>query len=82
MDFDYKVDAGIEPPQLRVRRKYPWPEMKVGDSFFIPVDDARQCERVRNSAKASAGQFRARHNRAFETVSRKIEGGLRIWRVK
>jgi hypothetical protein len=72
-----KVDKGIpipEPAQGQ-RSRYPWAELKVGDSFFAP-----------KSTTASAASFRsgiAKHakQRGMKFTARLVEGGVRVWRV-
>ena len=54
-------------------RKYPFPEMEVGDSFFAKASQP--------AVSGRAGNFNRKHpDRKFTT--RKVEGGTRCWRVK
>jgi hypothetical protein len=70
----FKVEHGVPmPPEKRGRASsYPWLEMEVGDSFFVP-DGKLQTLRGR---AAYAG---ARHHRKF--ACRPVEGGIRVWRM-
>ena len=35
--YDYPIDKHVPQPGVRTgNRKYPLPELKVGDSFFVP----------------------------------------------
>lgn len=57
------------------RRQYPYADMEVGDSVFIPYEGSTQ-----NSTEAAyARVYGSRHSKRF-TV-RKVEGGLRVWRT-
>ena len=77
------VDSGIPIPktiQLPRAHKYPYGEMKKGDSFFVectaPEQKNRQCNLLTN-AKA----WCTRNKKKFKFVSRFVEGGVRIWRI-
>ena len=56
--------------------KYPFPHLKVGDSFFVPDTDRKTIPRVRSAASIWAKTY----NRKLAT--RVVEGGLRVWRIK
>jgi hypothetical protein len=80
----YKIDKGI-PLHGRSNKssKFPFNQMKVGDSFFAPHPDAKKARQ--NALARNAGQYRKppKHmpfQRHF--VTRTVEGGVRIWRVK
>lgn len=62
------------PPPPRNHRKYPWDEMEVGDSFFIKGS---------TSGKLSTAAWAAAKTRpGWKFITRKVEGGAAIWRVK
>ena len=46
----FKIEKGIPIPEKKGRRKYPWPQMKVGDSIAIP-------KKLENSARYSMHYF-------------------------
>ena len=69
--FPIKKNAPI-PNKERISypEKYPWAQMKVGDSFFIP-----------DREKPLTTTYAARkHNMKF--TQRSMDGGIRIWRIK
>ena len=50
---EYVIEKEVEIP-TRTRTKYPWMEMNVGDSFFVPVQDSgRSAASIRASLYAS-----------------------------
>lgn len=53
-------------------RKYPFPDMEVGDSIFAPEDKARK---VRYAAYA----YGKVHGLKF--LCRTVDGGVRVWRI-
>lgn len=61
--------VGYEP--IKYETKYPFRDMKVGDSIFIQsakktISHARYWEAVTN----------------FKFTQRRLKGGIRIWRIK
>jgi len=71
----YIIEKKIPMPKSDRGRpyKYPFEQMEVGDSFFVPKDEA---EKARNSAL----QYARREGKIFHT--RKENDGARIWRTK
>ncbi len=68
------IDKGIPLPKQRTPRKYPFAEMKVGDSFEFPPSLSN------HSARSAAHQASLRLGLKF-TVSKAL-GSVRCWRVK
>lgn len=69
----FKIERGIPVPSARgALIKYPWAEMEVGDSLFFPAGN-------HPSVSAISGQWATRHGRKFTT--RKVDGGVRVWRI-
>lgn len=70
-----KVERGIPIPHATVGRhpKWPWKQMRVGDSFLIPGAKER-------SASSMAGHAGKVNGMKF--VVRTVAGGVRVWRVK
>jgi len=65
--MNYEIEKDVPIPATT--KKYPWNDMEVGDSFFIP--DGQPC---------ASASHRKRYGEDHTT--RKVEGGIRIWRVK
>ncbi len=64
------IERGIPLPKNNRWKRYPFAEMKVGDSFFVP-----------SKKSCNAGfYYGKRHNMKF-TV-RQENGGCRVWRVR
>ena len=72
---DFKIEKGIPAPPERLR--YPFREMKVGDSFFVPCSDEEK-RRVANRMRSSASKRRGLG--AFSL--REVEGGVRAWKIE
>lgn len=79
----YTVDKGVPLPVKAGEfkpgnAKYPWPQMKVNDSFFV--------ENAKNSLITSAISWAKYHKKTWRFVTHsateKGKKGIRIWRVK
>lgn len=71
----YKIEKNIPMPLIRGFRMYPYREMKVGNSIFIPDSD------VPPSGAYPAPHYFAKRNPEYKFTVRKVEGGFRIWRI-
>jgi len=67
---EIKIEKGVPVPLGgRGRAKYPWRQMKVGDSFFAP-------------ATRRINPRMAEQSTGFKFATRVEGDGVRIWRVK
>ena len=72
---EFKIEKGVPIPLKKSRlTKYPWKEMKVGNSFFVAASTPGRISSVCASrAKTHPGECYA---------TRKEGDGVRVWRVK
>lgn len=73
----YQVEPGVPLPPPAPRRRegkeiYPWPAMRVGDSFLVGWDRAM-------SILVQVHQKNARYGQMYE--HRLVADGIRVWRV-
>ncbi len=76
MKTEFKIEKGVALPPPK--RRYPFSEMKIGDSFFIPVEDPRTPDgdnRIRATVHTSA------RNRKIVATIQKVKGGFRVWKI-
>lgn len=74
----FEIESDVPVPvgdTRRARRKYPFGEMKVGDSFLVPPEGNAQ--RVRVAAHAWG---RAKGQK-FSTLTQPC-GSMRVWRIE
>ena len=74
----YEIEKGMPIPEIQRPRRpinYPWKEMQIGDSFFIPLGVT-----TRNAIALSA-EYQGRTTEKRFTI-RTVEGGVRVWRVE
>jgi hypothetical protein len=69
-----QIESGVPAPKYHVREKYPFYDMRVGDSFVV-LDP-----RVVKNARSAAWMFSRRHP-GVRFATRKEGRGCRIWRV-
>ncbi len=73
----YEIEKNIPipgPGGRNPRPEYPFAEMEVGDSFFVPKETNRDINQI--SARASA--FGSATNKKFKCST--VDGGIRVWR--
>ena len=87
----FKIEKGIPLPRAYTKggggRKYPWPDMKVGDSFLVPATDGKFTERgittFGSRLRATARTWgRLNNNPAFKVSVYQVSGGARVWRIE
>ena len=70
-----RIERGIPAPSHPGRGnapKYPWHEMKVGDSFLALL---------KHRGSISGPMTRAAHRYGHVYTARTVEGGIRVWRT-
>lgn len=82
----FKIDKGVEIPAVYVggrgrRAKYPFAEMAVGDSFFVPVDVERRPMLLKSLISCGFNALGA-GKVSVRSVVEDGKCGLRAWRIK
>ena len=73
----YKIEKNIPYPKA-ADRKYPFSEMKIGDSFFVPFSEMKN----RSVIALSASYHGRKSNRKYRTQKTEDGNGIRCWRIK
>ena len=76
--FQVEKNVPLPMPGERASAKYPWRQMDVGDSFFVPGVKA---SKLTNASTSFVHWARKRENITMQFAARTVEGGARIWRV-
>ena len=72
-----KIESGIPVPKNKTSKsKYPFAEMRVGDSFFLEGNPGAQ-----QSVLGSASSFYTKRHPGMKFTVRREEMGARIWRI-
>jgi len=84
--FEIEKNIPLPPPtrspKARRRRKYPFYEMDIGDSFFVKCTK-KDFKKKRNSIYASFRNYKMRANLPDSAVAiRFIDVGFRVWIIE
>ena len=77
----YKIEKGITIKNKEVKVKFPFKDMEVGDSFLFETKE-KELTSARNIINSSFVYFRTKTNKDWKIATRKVENGLRVWRIK
>ena len=81
--MNFKIEKNIPIPKKKGNTKgnltgciplYPFDDMLIGDSFFVPATEKRKIN-IANSLRLSA------KSRNAKVTVRFVEGGLRVWKI-
>jgi hypothetical protein len=78
MDNVIEVESGIAIPEPRTKAKggvYPYTQMQVGDSFLVNEDRNNLLIYVCNKNRKAAKAYNTKY------TAKRVEGGVRVWRV-
>ena len=76
-EHKYKIEAGIPLPEMRRgRRRYPWRQLAVGESFMVYGDDKYRLMDSLTSCRAYA-QMKT----GWTFALRIMPSGVRVWRT-
>lgn len=73
--MSYEISSDVPLPITLRRTRWPWASMKVGDSFLVQDIGDR-------GSIASAASYYGKRHPGFKVTIRKVEGGLRVWRIE
>lgn len=81
-----QIEKGVPLPEFTVGapRKYPFPDMEVGDSFTVPLEGkqgARGLDRAAEKVRSAACNFSRRCGWKFIIRTDRAAGLARCWRV-
>lgn len=82
MENPYVIERPVNPRPLEKKReehhltKYPFQDMWVGDSFFVPDGGP-----ARDSMMGCANHFARKYAKGWLFCTKKIPGGYRVYRV-
>ncbi len=81
---DMRVERGIPIPRsdAQIPSKYPFKLMEVGDSFLVKYDGKITPGRLKRLILSNAYYYRSKVNLDIKFVVKRMEGGVRCWRIK
>lgn len=88
---EFEIEDGVPIPARRngLKPTWPWPEMGVAQSVFIPAQKGETGSRSGSDTvsiyrRVNPYGYAAQHKKVFQTrwMKHKGKAGLRIWRTK
>lgn len=76
-----KVEEDVPIPEVNSKVKYPWPEMKVGDSVLIQPDEGQSLYTLKRKIGPSARYYGDTSGKQVKTMLMRGENGIRVWRT-
>jgi hypothetical protein len=64
------------------QRKYPWPDMKVGDSVFFQAEEGELFYNLKPKVCASSHYYGKKTGKKFKMKADRANNGVRIWRIE
>jgi len=79
----FKIEKGIEVPpySMGMPRIYPFKDMEVGDSFFVPLN-GRERKHLQKSILGSCRHARLNPKKFCTRYIKEPEEGFRVWRYE
>lgn len=79
MNEEFKIEKGVALPRARggTVKRYPWREMEIGDSIFIPCENGETPAQVMMRLGGSLA-----YARPFVFTRRRMPDGVRVWRIQ
>lgn len=71
-NYEIKIDTDIPIPKLSRQKKYPFEQLEIGQSFFVPGGNLLAISQSRRLAEFRTG---------WKFATRTVEGGIRVWRI-
>ncbi len=84
----YKIEIGYPlPGKSPMWKSYPFDEMVIstgtdGDcSFFIPAESSVEASKQQSNVHTAKHKYRQTKKATFNITTKRIEGGVRVWRI-
>lgn len=76
----FEIEKGVPLPEKKFGNKYPFAQMEVGDSVLIPFEVEGGAVRAQDLRARLSPSISRLAPRKFAT--RRVEGGIRVWRLE
>ena len=74
-----KIEKKVPIPEVHSKNNYPWPEMEVGDSVFVEVEEGQSLFDLKRKVGPSARYYGEKTGKKFNTLLMREENGVRVW---
>ena len=76
------IEKNVKIPEVHSRNKYPWPDMKVGDSVLIQAEEGEKLYNLKLKVGPSSRYYGDKTGKKFKTLLDHNGNGVRVWRVE
>lgn len=79
--MNYIIEEGIPVPGVKTvrRRKYPLNQLRVGESFLIPMEEYDK--KKHNNVSSAIIVYKTMHAPEKKFKTRRVAEGVRVWRT-
>ncbi len=77
-----KIESKVKIPEVHSKQKYPWSDMKVGDSVFIEAEKEEDLYMLKRRVGPAARYYGDVSGKKFKTLLMREEHGVRVWRIE
>ena len=77
-----KIEKKVPIPEINLKVKYPWPDMKVGDSIFFEPEKGETLDKLNRTVSNSYRHYGYGTDKKFKTMLMLEENGIRVWRME
>ncbi len=78
----YEIEKNVAIPEVHSKNKYPWPDMKVGDSVLIQAEKGEKLYNLKRKVNPSARYYGEKTGKKFKALIDYDGNGIRVWRVE
>ncbi len=78
----YEIEQNVEIPEVHSKIKYPWPDMKVGDSVLINAEEGEMLYKLKRKIGLSARYYGEKTGKKFKAMIDYDGNGIRVWRIE
>ncbi len=77
-----KIEENVPIPEVHSAIKYPWPNMKVGNSVLIVAEKGEKLYNLKRKVGPAARYYGEKTGKQFKTLIDHSENGVRVWRIE
>ncbi len=78
----YEIEKNVQIPAVHSKIKYPWPDMKVGESVLIQAEKGEKLYALKRKVGPSARYYGEKSGKQFKTLLEHGNNGVRVWRLE
>ncbi|SPD72337.1 hypothetical protein PITCH_A1290014 [uncultured Desulfobacterium sp.] len=76
------IETKIEIPAVNSKNKYPWPQMEVGDSVLVQLEQGESLYSLKRKVGPAARYYGDKTGKKFKALLDHDGNGVRVWRIE